>query len=152
MLIREVMTKEVISVSPDSSVEQVAQLLIGNKIHGVPVVENGKPVGMITETDFFTKGSVTIYLPQYIDFLKKGPASGKVPQGRDEKVGLLLNTKAKDIMSSPCVTISSDEDVSEFFKLVREKKMISVPVVDHAGILVGIVTLADIINLININA
>jgi len=150
MLVREVMTKKVISVSPHSSVEEVAELLIGNRIHGVPVVEDGKPVGMITETDFFTKGSVMVYLPQYIDFLKKDSVFGKVPSEGKEKIDLLLKTRAEDVMSVPCVTIAEDTDVSEFFKLVQEKKLISGPVVDQKGRLAGIITLTDIIDLINI--
>lgn len=152
MLIREVMTKDVISVSPESSVNEVARLLAENKIHGIPVIESGKPIGMITETDFFTKGSVTMYLPQYIDLLKKETVFGKIPSDSEEKIETLLNTKAMDIMSYPCITIQADEDVAEFFSLVQEKGIISVPVIDRDERSVGIITLTDIIHLIDLKS
>jgi len=152
MLIRDVMTINVISVAPEASINEVGQLLIKYKIHGIPVIDAGKPIGMITETDFFTKGAVTVYLPQYIDFLKKDTVFGKIPSDGSEKIEQLLKTRAMDIMSYPCLTVCDDDDVSDFFKLVQEKKMISVPVVDRNGSLVGIVTLADIINLIDLKA
>lgn len=150
MLVEDVMTKKVILVSPDDTVERVAQLLTENRIHGVPVVENGLPIGIITETDFFTKGSVTIYLPQYIDFLKRDSMFSKIGSDEKEKIEILLNTRANDIMSSPCITVQEKDDISDFFELVRKKKLTSVPVVDKSGRLAGIVTLSDIIDLIKI--
>lgn len=150
MFIRDVMTKEVISVFPDSSVEEVAQIIIKNRIHGVPVIEGKKLIGIITETDFFTKGSIAVYLPDYISFLKNDTIIGKISDTEEKKLKLLLKTKAKDIMSSPCITVNKDADVSEFLKLVKEKKLMSVPVVGNKKNLVGIITLADIINIVNI--
>lgn len=150
MLVSELMTKEVISAEPDSTVEYVAGLLMDNKIHGVPVIEEGKPVGIITETDFFTKGSVTIYLPQYIDSLKKDSMFSKMTPEEKDKIKLLLNTKAEDIMSSPCITVNKDDDIVTFFEVIRRDKLTSVPVVDNEGSLVGIITLTDIVDLIKI--
>jgi CBS domain-containing protein len=150
MLIRDVMTKEVISVSPESSVDEVARLLIQNKIHAVPVIEEGKPIGIITETDFFTKGSVTVYLPQYIDLLKKDTAFGKIPSDSKDKIQALLETKATDIMSYPCKTIRSEDDVADFFTLVQSEGIISVPVIGPSDEIEGIITLTDIINLIDL--
>jgi len=152
MLIRDIMTKEVFTVSPNASLEEVSKILIQNMIHGIPVVEGNVPIGMITESNFFTNGSMVVYLPEYISFLKKDTMFGKLSPEEKEKVDILLKTAAKDIMSTPCITINEGDDVKDFFSLVRDKKMKSVPVVDDNGSLAGIVTLADVINLININA
>jgi CBS domain-containing protein len=152
MLICDVMTKQVISVTPETSVEFVAQLLIQNRIHGIPVVENGKPIGMVTENDFFTKGVMNIYLPEYIDFLKRYTLLEKISSDEKEKIEALIKTTAGDIMSSPCITISRDADVADFFSLIKETKMISVPVVDKENNLAGIITFFDILNLINIQS
>lgn len=150
MLIKDVMTKEVISAELDTPIEEVSKMLIENRIHGVPVVENGRPVGMITETDFFTKGSVTIYLPEYINLLKQKIPLDSLSDEKKEEVARLMDTKAKDVMSSPCATIDQDSEVAEFFGLVKGRGFSSVPVVDSSGNLCGIVTLADIINLMHI--
>ena len=151
MLIKDVMTKDVISVNVKTPIEEVANLLISHKIHGVPVVDGNKPIGIITETDFFTKGSLTVYLPEYISFLKKDSPIGKILPIEKERMTKLLETSAGDVMSSPCITINAVADVKEFFDMVKGGKLISVPVVDGEGFLVGIITLTDIIGLINLN-
>lgn len=151
MLIREIMTKDVITVTMDDSVDQVAKILVENRIHAVPVLVGNKPVGIITETDFFTKGSVKIYLPGYIEFIKKDNLSGSASKNEKDKMELLANTKAGDIMSEPCVTIGQDDDVNVFLDLVKGGKYISVPVVDGERKLAGIITLSDVISFIKID-
>jgi CBS domain-containing protein len=51
--IGEIMTRVVVTVTPDTSIMEVAQLLLDHRIGGVPVVEQGRIVGMITESDLF---------------------------------------------------------------------------------------------------
>lgn len=144
------MTKDVITVTPETSVEEVAGLLVRNRIHGVPVLEDLKPVGMITEGDFFTRGQVTVYLPGYISTLKEKAPIESLPAEKQEEARRLFEAKARDIMSSPCVTISEGADTDEFFRLVKEKELNSVPVTDANGSVVGIITLADIIGLLHV--
>jgi acetoin utilization protein AcuB len=54
LLVSELMTKDVITVSPDTPVEEAARIMADHKIGGLPVIEDGKLVGIITETDVFT--------------------------------------------------------------------------------------------------
>jgi CBS domain-containing protein len=91
-----------------------------------------------------------VYLPEYINFLKNNSIPGKISSEEKEKIKLLLNTKTKDVMTSPCVTIKEDSDVSSFIKLVREKKLKSIPVVDKNKNLAGIITMADVIGLVGV--
>jgi len=51
--VQDVMTKEVISIEEDTPLEEAARIMVDNKIGGLPVVRNGKLVGIITETDLF---------------------------------------------------------------------------------------------------
>jgi acetoin utilization protein AcuB len=53
LLVSELMTKEVITVAPDVPLEEAARIMADNKIGGLPVVEDGRLVGIITETDIF---------------------------------------------------------------------------------------------------
>jgi len=73
MKINEIMTKDVICVKEDTPILEIAEIVSEKKIHGVPVVdENDKVVGIITETDFFTKDSSNmVYMPSMIDFIKR---------------------------------------------------------------------------------
>jgi acetoin utilization protein AcuB len=54
LLVSELMVKDVITVAPDVPVEEAACIMADHKIGGLPVIENGKLVGIITETDIFT--------------------------------------------------------------------------------------------------
>jgi acetoin utilization protein AcuB len=51
--VQDVMTKEVISIEENTPLEEAARIMVDNKIGGLPVVRDGKPVGIITETDLF---------------------------------------------------------------------------------------------------
>jgi CBS domain-containing protein len=146
MLVRDLMTKNVISVSTDTSVNDAARLLIENRIHGVPVIENNMPIGMVTEADLFTRGLTTIYLPGYIDTLKGDRMLGKLSSVEKEKMRSIMNIAVKDIMTAPCVAINEDADVKEILELMREKNLTSVPVVDERKNIAGIVTLFDVIH------
>lgn len=146
------MTKDVIAVTSDTSVEEVAGLLVQNRIHGVPVMEGRKPVGMITEGDFFTRGRVTVYLPGYISTLKEKAPIGDLSPEKQEEAKRLFEARAQDIMSSPCITIGEEADTDEFFRLVKDRELSSVPVVDGEGNLSGIITLADIIGLLQVQS
>jgi acetoin utilization protein AcuB len=54
LLVSELMTTDVITVSPDTPVEEAARIMADHKIGGLPVIQDGKLVGIITETDVFT--------------------------------------------------------------------------------------------------
>ena len=51
--VKDIMTKEVITIDEDTPIEQAARIMVDNKIGGLPVLRDGKVVGMITETDLF---------------------------------------------------------------------------------------------------
>jgi acetoin utilization protein AcuB len=51
--VKEIMTREVITVCPDCPIEEAARIMVDHKIGGLPVVEDGRLVGIITETDLF---------------------------------------------------------------------------------------------------
>lgn len=148
MTISEIMTRDVISVREDRPIMEIAEIISQKKIHAVPVIDGeNKVLGIITETDFFTKDSSNMtYMPSMIDFIKKG----KMDCSGEEKEAMhaIINATAKDIMTVKCENVSSDMKVEDFIKLIKEKSFNSYPVVDSSGILVGIITVADAIKLL----
>ena len=148
MKISEIMSRDVISVSEDTPIAEVAEVISGKKIHAVPVVDKeGKVLGIITETDFFTKDSSNmLYMPSLIDFMQ----SGKLNYSDEEKAAVqeVLHARAKDIMTAKCELISPDMELQEFVKMIKEKSFNSYPVVDSSGFLIGIMTVADAIKLL----
>ena len=71
MKIKDIMTTNIISADPEMAVSKVADILFTNRFHGLPIVENKKLVGIITEDDFFLKNYDKIYLPSYLRFIEE---------------------------------------------------------------------------------
>jgi CBS domain-containing protein len=148
--VKDIMVKEVISVKPETKIIEAAQLISKYRIHGIPVVEKGKIVGIITETDFFVKDQPDIYLPSYIEFLNKAEFASKIPFTKRSTINKLLKAKAKDIMTTDCFTVMPDMEVKELLKLIIAKHYFTIPVADKDGKIVGIVTQNDILNIISL--
>lgn len=144
-VVKDIMTVSVISVEPHEALQKVASLLTEHRIHGVPVLDGGKIVGIITETDFFTKDSSNIYLPSYIDFMRKMRVASEMNGSRREMVDRLMQAKAKDIMSVPCQTVAESLPVKDLIKKFKETGLSVFPVVNEQEALVGIVAIADVL-------
>lgn len=142
------MTRDVISASRKTSITEVANLLFKNRLHAVPVVENGKILGIIAESDFFTKNSSYIFLPSYISFLNQAGINKEVPKKMEQEVEKLLNATAEDIMSPNCVTVLEDMKVVDLLEFFKTTQFATFPVVNESNNLAGIVAIADIIGLL----
>lgn len=143
--VKDIMTRTVLSVGPDEPLQKVASMLTEHRIHGVPVLDGGKIVGIITETDFFTKDSSNIYLPSYIDFMRKMRVASEMSGSRREMVDRLMQARAKDIMSAPCQTVAETFPVKELIKKFKETGLSVFPAVDDGGSMTGIVAIADVL-------
>jgi len=143
------MTRNVVTIEPETSVADVAKIMTEKRFHGLPVVGDGKLLGVVAESDFFTKDAVSLHLPSYIDFIKKAKIGEAASGSQQKKIKTLVNMRAKDIMTSEFVTLSPEMEVGEAIKMFQEKKYNSFPVIDQAGNLVGIVALMDLLKLLN---
>ena len=150
MKVKDIMVKNVICATPKTKIRKVAKILIDNKIHGVPIVKNKRVVGIITETDFFVKGENSLYIPSFIEFMKKSKIFRAVSIKKKLELRSILKATAKDIMSSPCITVNPETDLSTLLNLFRKKNLHTIPVVDNNGFICGIITLVDIISLVKI--
>lgn len=146
MQIQDIMTKHVITVKPDTKIEEVADILFKNKLHGVPVIENGKVAGIITETDFFEK-KTKHDLPAFINFPDKENYFKNFYN--NTHTNSIKKTEAKDIMTKACKTILKTDSIENLLGIYQNSELYTVPVVDHEHNLVGIVTRADILQLFN---
>jgi CBS domain-containing protein len=135
MKIANVMTTEVITVSPETPLKQVAELLAARGISGTPVVdENRHVVGVVSEADILAK--------------ERWPRSpGRLERLR-RRDGLDPKTTARtagEAMTSPAVTIGAERRVDVAAALMLDRRINRLPVVDAEGLLVGIVTRADLV-------
>ncbi len=116
--LREIMTQNVATVTPQQTVAEAAQIMSQYNVGAVPVVENGKAVGIITDRDIALR--VT--------------AKGQNPSA----------TKVESAMSTGLVTGTPDMDVHEAANLMAQNQVRRLPVVDHNNSLAGIVSLGDL--------
>lgn len=147
MQVKDIMIKKAVSVGPDENVTQVADIIFKKGFHGLPVLENGKLVGIITEDDFFLKGFDDLYLPSYIQFLKSNKVVDGLPANIRRKIKKLVGATAKDLMTSPCLSVTPSTPVAKLMGLIKKTKFTTWPVVGKNKKLVGIVTLVDVLGI-----
>ena len=146
MKVKDLMTTQVISVTPATPVHEVAELIEKFHFTGVPVVEGKKVVGVIAERDFITSGS-DLYLPTYIKLLAdmdfvSGDKKKLPPQAQK-----IINAKASDIMNNQVVTVSPEASLDELAVLFATKRVNPIPVADPEGNMVGVISRSDLIKL-----
>lgn len=141
--VRALMTKDVVAISPDTPVREIARLMWEHAISGLPVLdEAGRVIGIITEFDLIAR-EASFNVPLYVPFLD---AFFKIPGTGDEaQLRKILATRASEIMSSPAVTITPDERIEALATLMYRRRVNPVPVVDENQKLVGIVSRSDLI-------
>lgn len=140
--VAEVMRREVATVHPDSPVTQVVELLLQKDFTAVPVVDNeGKVVGMVSDSDLLTRGgmNVTISLKKAtdLDFVREIHESLENPE-----------RKVSEVMTREVVTVDPETILGRAARMMVEKHLKRLPVVDGAGKLVGILGRLDILNTI----
>jgi CBS domain-containing protein len=147
MQAKEIMTSPVFTVSPDTPVAQVARLLCGKHISGVPVVDGtGKLVGIVTEIDLI-KRHARIHFPIYLPFLDS-LIFLESPRRYTQDVRRALGATAGEIMTQPVSTANLETDVEEIATLMVDDRVNPIPILDESGALVGIVSHTDIVRLV----
>ena len=147
MLVKDLMTTQVITVGPTATVEQVAGVLHQYHFTGVPVVaSDGILLGVIMERDFITAGS-QLYLPTYIKMLKGIDFVQNDKKRLPKEAQEVIRATAADIMNSNIVTATPDTSIQELAELFATKRVNPIPVVDDKFHLVGVISRSDLIKL-----
>ena len=145
MNVSDIMTREVVSVEPTTPVSEVARVLVQYSVSGVPVVENGQVIGVVTEEDLVMRDAI-IDMPHFFGIFESVfYLTDKHPF--DEEMHKVLATEARDLMTNKVVTISEDASVQQLATLMIKKEVNPVPVTNAAGALVGIVSRSDLVRL-----
>lgn len=140
---KEIMKSEVITISEDASVQDLAALLAKKKISGAPVVDDQhRVVGIVSEGDLVSQDA-DIHFPHYIELLGNIIYLESVKK-YEEKLEKAAASSVRDIMTTDVVTVQQDAELHEIATLMTERQVNRVPVLD-GDILVGIITRADVV-------
>ncbi|MFW5992489.1 MAG: CBS domain-containing protein [Halanaerobiaceae bacterium] len=140
--VKDIMNEDVITVKPDNSVEEAAEILSNNHISGLPVVEDGELVGIVSESDLIVKNK-KLHFPDYINVIG-GIIYLESYEKFKKEFKKFIAVKVKDLMSEDVITVSSDTTIEEAATIMSEKDVNRLPVVEGKK-LIGIITRADII-------
>ncbi|MGL5077109.1 MAG: CBS domain-containing protein [Waterburya sp.] len=144
--VAEIMTADPITVSPETSLQEAIRILVEKKISGLPVVNSeGKLVGIISETDL-TWQATGVDTPPYIMFLDS-VIYLQNPAKHNQEIHKALGQTVKEAMSDRPVTIKGTQLVREAARIMHEKKIRRLPVVDEQSQLIGIITQGDVIRM-----
>lgn len=117
--IRDVMTPDVQTISPQDTVQRAARMMDDLNVGAIPVCDGDRLVGMITDRDIAVRSV----------------AAGQAPD----------QTRVVDVMSTDVRTCNSDQDVGDVLKTMGDAQIRRVPVLDaQSKQLVGIVSLGDV--------
>lgn len=127
MLVKNWMSKEIVTVDADDSMQNAIYILQEQNIKMLPVMDGENLVGIITDRD-----------------LKKASPSDATTLDMHELLFLISKIKVRDLMKKPVYTARPDDTVEEAAALLLEKKISGLPVLDENNRLVGIITRSDI--------
>jgi acetoin utilization protein AcuB len=127
MLVSNWMSKKVITIDVDDSMQHALKLMKENDIRMLPVIKKGKLVGVVTDRD-----------------LKRASASDATTLDIHELLYLISKIKIGSIMSKNPISVPQNFTVEETAKVLVENKISGAPVVDQNGAIVGIITQTDL--------
>ncbi|MGD8985294.1 MAG: CBS and ACT domain-containing protein, partial [Desulfobacteraceae bacterium] len=127
MLVKDWMSKNVITVDENDSMSDATKIMKENDIRMLPVMKKGKLAGIITDGD-----------------LKRASASDATTLEIHELLYLLSTIKVKEIMTKDPITVPFDYTMEETAEILLENKISGVPVVDDRGHVIGAITQTDL--------
>lgn len=140
---RDIMTKDVVTVTPDTEITRAAKLLLDNHFNGLPVVDdNGRLVGIICQDDLVIQQK-KLPLPSVFTFL-----DGLIPltsyRSLEKEMGKIAATKVVQAMTPDPITIDPDASLEDIATLMVNNNIHTLPVLDQDR-LVGVIGKEDVL-------
>lgn len=134
--VRDIMTARVVAVHENAQYKEMAAVLCWSRISALPVLDGqGKVVGVVSEADMLAKVSDQGDQPGWLDEL--------LHHREHQKAAAVT---AGELMTSPAVTIGVDEPIQAAARLMYDRKVKRLPVVNPSGHLIGIVSRVDVLS------
>ena len=146
--VADVMTSDPIVVKPQTPLQDAIKILAEKKLSGLPVVDDaGKLVGIISETDLMWQ-ETGIEPPPYIMFLDS-VIYLQNPARYNKEIHKALGQTVGDVMNDKPISISPERSVRAAARIMHDKKVRRLPVVDSEAKILGIITQSDVIRMMS---
>jgi CBS-domain-containing membrane protein len=134
--VKDVMSTHVIAVRQSAPYKEMAAMLRNQRVSAFPVIDDdNKVIGVVSETDLLTKEAFEGTVPRTLEVLTR-------PRMRSQ----VNAVTAADLMTKPPVTIGPDEPVTRAARLMFDQRVRRLPVTNHDGTLIGIVSRCDVLS------
>lgn len=145
-LVREIMDSEPVTVTPETTVEEVVSALREHELPGLPVVDGGgRCVGIVTEADLVLPDDEgDLHIPHYVN-LFGGTVFLESLSRFEDRLRKAFASNAKDMMSAEPDTIGAEDTIRDAARAIHDSGHNRLPVVDEDGRLVGVVTRVDVL-------
>jgi len=141
--VRDIMSTEPLTVAPDLTVTEAARLMVDNRVGALPVLEEGKLIGIVTEGDLIMQ-DVKLEFPTYLHlidgFILYPPATARF----ESELRKAVAADVRAVMTTDPITVQVDSSVEDAATLLVEREVSRLPVLDGET-LVGVVSKSDIV-------
>lgn len=146
LTVKDVMRHEVPVASLATPIAELARLMVEHRVPGLPVVNEGELVGIVTEADLIQR-EATVDMPSIVTFLDAViVADAGTPF--EEELRRVAATTAEELMTSPVISIRDIATVSELATLMLQQRINPIPVVNDSRQIVGLATRSGLVELI----
>jgi CBS domain-containing protein len=149
--VKGLMTKKVVTVTPETPLANAVDLLVKRGLNGLPVVNaDGSLAGILTEYDLMIRGS-SIYLPTFLKLLQGFEIYRTDKSSIRDDIKKIAAMRVKDTMNAEPLVLRDDAPVQEAIKAFSEHHRVNpIPVVSAENKLVGIISRSDLIRLMGV--
>ncbi len=141
--VAEYMTTDLVTFAPEMQIDAAIAMLIERGIHGAPVVEDGKLVGILTDDDLVV-GESRIHVPSMLlifgEFAMWPPSVRRFEREAEKALALTV----RDAMTHTVVSVGPNDDIEDVATTLHQRRYTMLPVVEH-GNLVGVISREDIL-------
>jgi CBS domain-containing protein len=144
---QDLMTINVIAVTKDTAVRELAKIFSDNRISGAPVIDGlGKVIGVVTESDLIFQNK-KVHIPTALAILDAFIFL-EDPDRMERELRKMAGVTVAEICTVNPITVRQDTPLEEVATLMAEKRIHTLPVLDQDGQLVGVIGKSDLIRMI----
>ncbi len=129
--LRDIMTKDVLTIAPDLSIREAAEIFSAERLGGAPVVQGGRIVGMLSASDL-------------LDFIASVPVEPREVRGGTDRGILETHTVEEAMTRAPVRSLGPDEPVGRAAEVMKAERLHRLPIVEQDR-LVGIISTVDLV-------